>query len=92
MDVCKYLPKKKQLKMDPEYERRLLRQPNGRSPLGNSVRISNILKSLIVNRNLGLKPGQYAIKIKLYFKYKTVKSLSLRLLIQAETFPCFDQY
>ena len=32
----------KQLKMDPEYERRLLRQTNGRIPLGNSVRISNI--------------------------------------------------
>lgn len=26
--------------MDPEYERRLLRQPNGRSPLSNSVSIN----------------------------------------------------
>ena len=31
--------------MDPEYERRLLRQPNGRSPLSNSVSIKLLLVS-----------------------------------------------
>lgn len=48
-EYCNIFEAIKQLTMDPEYERRLLRQPNGRSPLSNSVSIKLLLVSETVS-------------------------------------------